>query len=210
MYSVFVIGNIASGKSAACRYLASQVGMYLDLDRLAKSLYVPGSELVGSIAEEFGWDVLDAQGGIRTDVLASRAFVTPDETEKLNALVHPVLVEQLSSRLLDPVCCTVSAVSYPFAVVEVSAPRDFSDGFGLADEVIAITAPVNIRRQRAIRRGMSAGDFDRRADIQPSESELCSMASLVIDNSLDDDALFLRLHDWLVDRKFVTDDASHE
>ena len=55
MFTVFVLGNIASGKSTACRYLESRGAMLIDLDDLAKSLYVPGSDLVGALAEEFGW-----------------------------------------------------------------------------------------------------------------------------------------------------------
>ena len=41
MFTVFVLGNIASGKSTACRYFESRGAMLIDLDELAKSLYVP-------------------------------------------------------------------------------------------------------------------------------------------------------------------------
>lgn len=207
MYSIFVIGNIASGKSAACRHLASKGGLYIDLDQLAKSLYLPGSELVSSLAGAFGWDILDANGGVNKAVLAERAFASPEDTDRLNSIVHPILIEQLAVRLLEPICCTVSPLHNPFAVVEVSAPRDFVDGFGLADEIIAITAPLPIRRQRALRRGMSEADFDRRAEIQPSEDELCSMASLVIDNGIDDDGLFKTLDEWLCAHDFSSKDG---
>lgn len=205
MYTVFVLGNIASGKSTACRYLASLGGYPIDLDELAKSLYVPGSELVLRIACEFGIDVLDAQGCIRRDVLAKRAFATPEATERLNGLVHPCVIEQLAKRLLGPCCCTVSSLKNPFAVVEVSAPRGFEDAFGLADEVIAITAPLDARRERAIGRGMDGDDFDARAERQPSEEELCAMASLVIDNTQADDALFETLRSWAVSHGFIDD-----
>lgn len=61
MFTVFVLGNIASGKSTACRYLESHGAMLIDLDELAKSLYVPGSDIVNALAEEFGWDILDEE-----------------------------------------------------------------------------------------------------------------------------------------------------
>ena len=51
MFTVFVLGNIASGKSTACRYLESHGAMLIDLDELAKSLYVPGSEIVNALGE---------------------------------------------------------------------------------------------------------------------------------------------------------------
>ena len=59
MFTVFVLGNIASGKSTACRYFESRGAMLIDLDELAKSLYVPGSDIVNALADEFGWDILD-------------------------------------------------------------------------------------------------------------------------------------------------------
>lgn len=58
MFTVFVLGNIASGKSTACRYFESRGAMLIDLDELAKSLYVPGSDIVNTLADEFGWDIL--------------------------------------------------------------------------------------------------------------------------------------------------------
>ena len=57
MFTVFVLGNIASGKSTACRYFESRGAMLIDLDELAKSLYVAGSDIVNTLADEFGWDI---------------------------------------------------------------------------------------------------------------------------------------------------------
>ncbi len=38
-------------------------------------------------------------------------------------------------------------------VVEVSAAASFTDAFGLADDVLAVHAPLDIRRARALERG---------------------------------------------------------
>lgn len=196
MYTVFMIGNIASGKSTASRYLKGLGARRIDLDAMAKDLYIPGSALVLDIADVFGWDVLDENGCIRSAVLAARAFGTPDQIKRLNDLVHPVLLKQLSSILLPVNCCSTVIPSFPLTVVEVSAAASFTDAFGLADEVMAITAPVEVRRLRAVERGMSEEDFDARAACQPTEEELCSLASIVIDNTAADDSLFRALDDW--------------
>lgn len=202
MFTVFVLGNIASGKSTACRYLESRGAMLIDLDELAKSLYVPGSEIVNALAEEFGWDILDGEGCIRRNVLAARAFVSPDTVARLNGIVHPVLIEQLSMRILNPVCCTVASPRYPFAVVEVSAPTGFEDAFGLADEILVISAPLEVRRERAIQRGMEPSDFDARSACQPDEASLCNIATAVIDNAAGDNSLFEQLNAWLARHGF--------
>ncbi len=190
MITLFLIGNIASGKSTAARYLERRGALRIDLDELAKDLYQPGSAVVDEIAAEFGWDVVNANGGIDRAVLADRAFATPEDTARLNAIVHPVVLEQLGLRLLPANCCSVMVPEHPFAVVEVSAPEGFEDAFALADEVIAITAPLEARRVRAIERGMDADDFDRRAECQPSDERLLALATRSIDNSAADDSLF--------------------
>lgn len=199
-FTLFVIGNIASGKSTACSYLDRIGARHLDLDAVAKSLYVPGSALVDSIADAFGWDVLDESGGVRPSVLARRAFIDSDSVRELNRIVHPVLLEYLSNILLPVPCCSLAVPDPALTVVEISAPASFTDAFGLADEVIAITAPLHIRRMRAIERGMSGADFDARSDLQPSEDELKMMADTIIDNSDSDDTLFRSLDLWLEDR----------
>ena len=89
MYTVFVIGNIASGKSTACRYLASMDGDYLNLDDFAKGLYEPGSDLVNEIVASFGWDVLDNDGFICRSALARKAFTTSESVQVLNNIVRP-------------------------------------------------------------------------------------------------------------------------
>lgn len=200
MYTVFLIGNIASGKSSAARYLAARGALHLDLDRMAKDLYIPGSPLVMEVADAFGWDVLAADGSLRTPVLAERAFATPEAIARLNAIVHPPLFEQLALRILPPQCCSTVAPSAQLAVVEVSAAASCTEAFGLADEVLAVSAPRSLRRQRALDRGMDAADFDRRADVQPSEDELCALARTVILNTGTERELQDALDQWLAER----------
>lgn len=200
MYTLFVIGNIASGKSSACRYLSSLGGQYIDLDELAKSLYVPGSDLVGAIADEFGWDVLFEDGSVNKHLLASRAFCDESRAQRLNELVHPYLLQQLGLRLIPANCCTVMNPAFPFTVVEISVPKAIEDAFSLADDIVAIRVPLSIRRARAIDRGMDPADFDSRAFLQPSEEELASMADIVIDNSVSAGCMFQELKELLIRR----------
>ena len=199
MYTLFLIGNIASGKSTAARYLERKGAWRIDLDVMAKDLYIPGSQLALDIADAFGWDVLDRSGSLKMKALAERAFETPEQTARLNAIVHPVLLEQLSHMLLPANCCSTLVPDHSLVVVEISAPVSFQDAFGLADEVIAISAPYDIRRSRALERGMDADDFERRAGVQPSEAELCALADRVIDNTAADDSLFDALDQMLAD-----------
>lgn len=199
MYTAFIIGNIASGKSTASRYLESRGAFRVDLDQMAKDLYQPGSDIAASLADAFGWDVLDSDGAVRTAVLAQRAFSSAESTAVLNAIVHPVLIRRLSDMLLCP-SCTAGYAAPALIVVEISVAADFKEAFGMADEVLAISAPLAVRRERAVERGMSYEDFDRRASRQPSDEELAALATTVIDNTDADDTLFAKLDAWLDER----------
>ena len=212
MFTLFLIGNIASGKSTAARYLEGRGARRIDLDTMAKDLYVPGSDVVHDLAEAFGYDILAADGGIAARVLAQRAFSSPEQTALLNSIVHPVLLRHLSDILLPVNCCSTVVPRYPLTVVEVSAAASFRAAFDLADEIIAVTASCEIRRARALERGMSPDDFDARSEVQPSEEELCSMADAVLDNTKADDSLFAALDAWLASKNIylsTLDDVSH-
>lgn len=198
MVTAFFIGNIASGKSTATRYLESLGARRIDLDDVAKNLYVPGSPLVAEIAQQFGWDVLDECGGVKHSLLAARAFCTPEATETLNAIVHPAVRNQLAQMLLPTNCCSVMVPEFDLTVVEVSVPAAVKDTFVLADAVVAVTAPLDVRRERAIGRGMSLIDFENRVEHQPSEEELCRLATFVIDNTSADQSLYGELDRWLL------------
>ena len=63
--------------------------------------------------------------------------------------------------------------------------------------MIAVSAPLEVRRERAIARGMSVVDFDARASVQPSEDEIIAMADHCIDNTRGDDSLFDALDAWV-------------
>lgn len=203
MFTLFLLGNIASGKSYAARYLERAGSLRIDLDQMAKDLYQPGSAVVDDIADAFGWDILDETGAITTARLASRAFASPEQTAKLNDIVHPVLIERLADRLLPYGCCVATRPNVPFTVVEVSAPSSFTDAFPLADEVATVWAPLDVRRDRAIARGMALDDFEHRSALQPSDAQLAAWSSVVFDNAADDGRLEAALDAWLVSHGFI-------
>ena len=62
---------------------------------------------------------------------------------------------------------------------------------------MVVSAPLAVRRERAIHRGMEPSDFDARCACQPVESSLCRLATTVIDNAAGDNTLFEQLDAWL-------------
>lgn len=207
MFTVFVIGNIASGKSHATGYLESHGAHRIDLDEVAKDLYIPGSSIVSELCDAFGFEILDERGGIDRRALSERAFCTSESVSRLDAIVHPAVAEQLALRLLPANCCSVMVPRHRFTCVEVSVADAFTDSFPLADEVLAISAPVELRRSRAVLRGMEPEEFDRRAEFQPSEPALRDLADTVIENTGSVRDLERELFSWAVSRGLFSIDG---
>ena len=93
---------------------------------------------------------------------------------------------------------------------EVSAPSSFVDAFSLADEVATVWAPFDVRRERAVARGMEPEDFERRAALQPSDEQLEAWSSIVFDNEVADGRLEAALDEWLASHGFDRTGEVHD
>lgn len=189
MYLVLVCGGIASGKSNVARHLEALGATRLDLDEITHEIYEVGSPVLGEVARAFGADVLDEDGALRRGVLAARAFATPADARRLEAIVHPEVTRRLMERLDGGPADGVAVVEVPLLDrVEALAER--------ADEVLVVACPRDLRRVRAIGRGMSGEDFDARASLQPTDDWLRAHATTVIDNTGSQEACLEQVDAW--------------
>ena len=194
MRTVFLAGGIASGKSTVARLLRERGAWLCDLDQVARDVVAPGTETLARIAEEFGDDLVDPESGeLRRSELARRAFATPEDTARLEAIELPAIKARLS-QILTNTCCAATAPTC--AVVEVPLLDRVEDLLPLADEVLVVVAPLALRRERAIGRGMTGDDFDRRVARQPSDEYLRAHATSVINNAGDARALERAVDAW--------------
>lgn len=181
MYVVFLAGGIASGKSSVARSLERRGAWRIDLDQLSRAVLEPGCPCVAEVAEAFGEDLVDAQSGaLNRRELAERAFAGAESAARLEAIELPYIREMLIHALEGGPCGqTAPAV----CIVEVPLLDRMEPMFDLADEILVVDCPVDLRRVRAIGRGMDGEDFDRRAANQPSDEYLRSHADALIDNT---------------------------
>jgi dephospho-CoA kinase len=182
-------GGIASGKSTVARMLERHGGWRLDLDALSREVTSAGTQVVRNIARAFGDDVVDAHGELRRAALAARAFATPESTQELESIVHPAVLDLLRSRL-------ASAKAGQVCVVEVPLLDRVERLVAVADEVMCVTCPLEVRRERACERGMAGSDFDARVSRQPSDEYLTSCATYVIVNDGDLGRLQAQVDEW--------------
>lgn len=175
---VGLTGGLASGKSTVAARLAGLGIPVLDADRVVHDLYRPGGEGARAVAEEFGPAVLAADGSVDRARLAARAFPDPSAVARLNARVHPLVVaaqarwfEELARR------------GEPLGVVEATLLVE-SGGRGRYDVLVAVSAPEEVRLDRALARSPGATREELRARLraQLPESERNAACDVVIRN----------------------------
>jgi dephospho-CoA kinase len=191
MYLVYLIGNLASGKSSVAHLMREHGAAIIDLDEVSREVLAPTSSLLFRVVDEFGKDLIDPHTGLLDrGLLARRAFACPKSAARLEALELPAIKEALLGHLKElrgHTCC---------CVVEIPLPDRMGTLLDLADEVLEVRCPLELRRERAHQRGMEEGDFERRAARQLSDADLSDLADTFIDNGDGRDKLVQQINAW--------------
>ena len=198
MYVVFVTGGLASGKKTVCDLLGEAGATVLDLDAIAKEEQ-EDPLILAQLREIFGDDLITAEGALNRSLLAKRAFATPEDAARLNAICWPPTMERLSDLLVGGSCQMLG--SSEMVVVEIPLLAE-SGGFrDLADEVICVLANQDLRRVRARDRGMADEDITNRMRLQASDAERIALSDVVFENNDSLDALKQQVNGWLANHQ---------
>ncbi len=185
MIKIGLTGPTGAGKSTVAAHFAAAGLPIVDADALARQVTAHGSPTLTVLAETFGADILLADGTLDRKALAARAFAGPQQTEKLNAVTHPAIL-QLMQAQLD----ALEAVGEKAAVID--APLLFEAGLDrICDLTVAVLASKETRRARIMARdGMDSTAADSRMAAQPDERFYLERAGNILYN--DDDEQNLR------------------
>lgn len=102
-------GGIGSGKSTVARLFAELGTTVIDADALAHRLMAPGGAAVSAILDQFGAG-LAADGGIDRRRLGRIVFEQPQQRQRLEALLHPLIraeMERAAQSAPTPYCVLV-------------------------------------------------------------------------------------------------------
>jgi dephospho-CoA kinase len=177
VYLIGLTGGIASGKSTVARRLVEHGAVHLDADQLARRVVEPGSPCLAAIVEEFGPQVLRADGTLDRDRLGAIVFRDDDARTRLNAIVHPS-VRELSRRLIAK-----AEAENPNVVVVYDVPLLLEAEVDHPFDLIVVTsAPRRTQVKRLVEeRGLDPIQAEARVDAQVDDTTRRSVADVVID-----------------------------
>lgn len=177
-------GGIACGKSAVAAMLAARGVPVVDADQGARDVVAPGSDGLAAVVEAFGPGVLDADGGLDRKALGARVFGDEAARQRLNALLHPRIARWSAERFM-----ALAAEGHPLAVYEAALLVENGAHAAMAG-LIVVTARPEVQRARLMARdGIDAAAAQARIDAQWPMEKKVAVATEVIDNSGDREAL---------------------
>ncbi|ERI53023.1 dephospho-CoA kinase [Pseudomonas sp. NPDC077649] len=170
-------GGIGSGKSAVAQGFIERGVHLVDADHAARWVVEPGRPALSKIVEHFGAGVLQADGQLDRAALRRLVFADPEQRRWLEALLHPLIgqeIVQVLARAESPYAILVSPL-----LVESGQQR-------LTQRVLVVDTPVELQVQRTIARDQSSEEQVRAIlQAQASREERLRHADDVLLNDRD-------------------------
>ncbi len=181
---VGLTGGFGCGKSTVRHFLHEQGVATIDADTLARDIAATDAIAVARIKEAFGDDVYSADGELQRQLLARRAFVSPERIGQLNRIIHPRV-----RALVDEQVAGYQTQGHRFVVIEAALFYE-TGWYKKMDYMAVVTAPEDKRRTwLEKKRGFSQEEIDRRLQHQLPLQEKEAKADFLIRNEGDLDEL---------------------
>jgi dephospho-CoA kinase len=181
MLMVGLTGGIGAGKSTVAALLAQRGAIVVDADAIAREVVEPGMPALEKLVERFGPEILQPDGSLDRPRLGAIAFVDAETKKDLEAITHPAIGELFLQRVAEAPPGSVVVHDVPLLV-------ESKRGFQYA-AVIVVEAPLEVRLDRLEARGVPRDDARRRIELQASDEDRREVATWIVDNSGDLDAL---------------------
>jgi dephospho-CoA kinase len=181
MLRVGLTGGIASGKSTIMRMFAGLGCITVDADSVVARLYRAGEAGHEALVRTYGKGILLPDGEVDRKRLADIAFSSPEEAQRLNALIHPIVLAEEARRMREAEEREDDAIY----VVEATLLLE-SGGKDRYDRIVVVDVPTEVQIERGVARGMTREEVTRRIAHQMSREERARHADYIIDNSGDE------------------------
>lgn len=173
MHIIALTGGIGCGKSTAAEVLRGLGAGVVDADAISRRLTAPGGAALPEIRAEFGDEVFFGDGTLNRKALAAAVF--PNDTGRLNAILHPLIRSEMERQ-------TETFRSEGKTAVVLDVPLLFEANMqSMAEKIICVTAPRPLQiRRLALRDGLTADEAEARISSQMPVEEKAALSDYVI------------------------------
>ncbi len=133
-------GGIASGKSTVTQRFTELGIPVIDADVASRSVVEPGKPGLTQVIERFGPKVLDARGHLDRKALRSLIFDDPDSRRALDAILHPLIREEMERE--------AAAAQGPYVVMAIPLLVESGKARRRVDRVLVVDAEETLQIQR--------------------------------------------------------------
>nr|CAA6803924.1 MAG: Dephospho-CoA kinase (EC [uncultured Thiotrichaceae bacterium] len=176
MFNVGLTGGIGSGKSSAVRYFQSLGIKVLDADQIARTVVQPGQPALQQIKQAFGELALDESGALNRSWMRERVFTDPGAKDRLEAITHPLIRQQIMQEMLNPHDTEYLMVDIPLLV-----EKAYQSAF---DAVVVVDCLPEQQLERVQQRdGSDTALIKGIMEAQASRGERLKNATHTLDNS---------------------------
>lgn len=174
MLKIGLTGGIGTGKTTVANIFMHLGIPVFNADEAAKELMNENEALKQQIQQTFGQEAY-LNGKLNRPFLAQQVFNNEFKLQQLNALVHPIVIEKGLQW--------ASQQKAPYIIKEAALMFEAGSAFNL-NYVIGVTAPLNIRIQRVIKRdNTTAQEVQHRMQHQISETIKMKLCDFVLVNN---------------------------
>lgn len=183
---VGLTGGIASGKSTVAEFFRQKGIPVVDADEISRAVTEPDAEGAKAIEENFGSEMFVLKCLDRKK-LAAYCFENRERTEKLNSVLHPIIIKEMLRQTEEYEKAGAKTVIW-------DVPLLFEAGLDrYCNKIIAVVCNENTRILRAQKRSdISAEEVKKRISRQMSDGERRKRADYIIDNGKSKEETFLQ------------------
>jgi dephospho-CoA kinase len=179
--TIGLTGGIGTGKTTVAAMLEDLGATVIHADTVGHEVYRPHSEGWRLVTEAFGTEIVAQDGTIDRQKLGKIVFADSSALERLNAIVHPLISEEIGRRIEAHRAAGSTAPVVVEAAILIEA-----NWLPLVDTVWVVVAPqaAVIDRVQAERQ-LSPQQIQARIEAQIAEAKRRRYADVVIDNKGD-------------------------
>ncbi len=199
---IAITGGIACGKSTVALHL-NEIGFpVIDADMVSKELTEDGAPVLKDISSILGKKYV-SNNHLHRKTLAKDVFSDTSVRQKLNALLHPLIYDELNERIRSQASKNNTPI---FLDIPLVFEYHFSD---LVDEIWTIDIPEQMQLRRLMdRNGLNEKDAFDRIHSQITRQERNEKSDLIIlnDGSIND--LIKKIDKIIIERGYIVDASS--